>query len=181
MRLYYNYQMETANQSAIIRKSNHLHMKFKPNYLIIPLVTIVTAFLGSTITRNGMDWYYYVLGRPTVIPPTWVFPLVWNIIFICTTISALIIWNHRKNSYFWWIIGLFIANAILNIFWSFLFFNLHLLKASFFEMFFLEATIVALMIMTWKTSKIASYLLLPYLIWVAIATYFTYQIILLNA
>lgn len=168
-------------------------MGLKPNYLIIPLIAVTTALFGGAVTGNGMDWYNYVLIRPEITPPKWIFPVVWNFIFLCTTISALIIWNHgkykksflwellhRKNPYFWWTIGLFISNAVLNVFWSFLFSNLHLLTAAFIEMFFLEATVVALTAMTYKTSKIASALLLPYGIWVAFAGYLTYQIVVLN-
>lgn len=165
----------------------------KPNYLLIPLITILVALFGSAFTGPGMDWYDTLI-RPNLTPPDWVFPLAWNLIFLLTTISALIIWNKGKEKtrflwilasgkntrIYWLIIGLFIANALLNVLWSFLFFKLHFITAAFIEMFFLELTLILLHILTWRFSKLASLLLLPYTLWVGFATYLTWQIVLLN-
>lgn len=165
---------------------------FKPNYVIIPLITIAVALLGSWFNTLGMQWYDTTLIRPDLTPPKYAFPIAWNIIFICATISALMVWNKpqfeerylvifkRKTHDFNLIIGLFIANAVLNALWSLLFFTFNLIGAALIEMFFLEATIFILMWLIWRHSKIASLLLLPYLLWVGFATYLTYLIYTLN-
>jgi len=170
-------------------------MKLKPNYLVIPLVTVLVAVSGSFFTTAGMPWYDTELVQPELTPPDWIFPIAWNTIFILATISALIVWNtgkpkygffsflkskKSKEHYFWLTIGLFVANAFLNVFWSFLFFYLHLIKAAFVEMFFLEISIIALMITTFRYSKWASLALLPYAAWVAFASYLTWLILSLN-
>lgn len=157
-------------------------MSLKPNYFIIPLVTIATAALGSFLTSSGMSWYDTQLIQPAITPPKIAFPIAWNIIFILTTISALIIFNSKKASKIRkrLIADLFIANAALNVLWSLLFFNLRLLTPALVEMVLLEMTLVALMMLIWRTSKLSSLLLLPYAIWVAFATYLTSQIVLLN-
>jgi tryptophan-rich sensory protein len=165
-------------------------MKFKPNYVIIPLIVILAAMLGSWFSTQGMPWYDTELIQPSFTPPKWLFPIAWNTIFICTTASALIFWNKgtgekqflwflvqkKTTGKHWWIISLFIANAILNVLWSFLFFQLHLIGASLIEMLLLEATVIALIALLWKISRTASLLLLPYVLWVAIATYLAYSI-----
>lgn len=159
-------------------------MRIKKNYFIIPLVVIATAAIGGWFTSNGMSWYDTRLIQPSLTPPKWAFPLAWNTIFILVTISALIIWNIKKNKkqekLMSVITGLFISNAILNAGWSLLFFQLQGILPAFVEMFFLIATLVLLVYYTWKISKFASLLLLPYLLWISFATYLTYLILMLN-
>lgn len=169
-------------------------MKFKPNYIIIPLITIAVAVIGSVFTSSGMQWYDSEVIKPVLNPPKWIFPVVWNTIFILTTISALIAWNKRyvENRFllifkkkqidviFVFVIGLFIANAIFNVLWSLLFFTLHQLSLALFEMIILEITILIIMVLLWKRSKLASLLLIPYAAWVGFATYLTFQIVILN-
>ena len=155
-------------------------MKIKANYFIIPAITIFVAVAGSFFTRAGMAWYDTMLIQPALTPPKWAFPIAWNTIFILTTISALIIWNKKKAKDRSFIIGLFLINAALNIMWSLLFFQLHLIAAAFTEMFLLIFTLILLVLLIWKTSKTAALLLLPYLFWVSFATYLTYQIWILN-
>ncbi|MBU2524700.1 tryptophan-rich sensory protein [Patescibacteria group bacterium] len=176
-------------------------MKIKPNYFLIPLITILVAVIGSSFTSSGMLWYKTTIIRPELTPPNWAFPIAWNLIFVCATISALIIYNKREDEnfalsllekiinlfrhkkpdlIFRWIIVLFVINAILNVTWSLLFFNLHLIQASLAEMIALNGTTLALIILMWERSKTASLLLTPYAIWVGFATYLTYQIWILN-
>lgn len=158
-------------------------MKFKPYWSLIPLSTVLVAGLGSYFSANGMDWYDTVLITPEgLTPDKWVFPVAWNLIFIATTLSALLIWNKSKrDARFKWIMGLFGANAVLNVAWNALFFGMREIQIAFIEMLFLEASILALLILNWKISKTASALLLPYLAWVGFASFLTYQILLFNS
>ena len=154
-------------------------MKLKPNHIVIPSITVLVAIVGSWITQGGMEWYKTELIQPGFTPPDWAFPIAWNIIFILTTISVLIVWNKkspRKNL----IVTLFGLNAFLNVLWSVLFFGDHLVFPAFVEMIFLELTLVALIPLIWKVSKAASLMLLPYLLWVGFATYLTHLINVLN-
>lgn len=167
-------------------------MKIRPHYIVIPLIVVAVALIGSALTSAGMDWYD-TITKPALNPPNWAFPIAWNIIFIATAASAIIFWNKAiKRKVLWfefykslseksiWITILFLSNAILNILWSFLFFTQHLILASLIEMIFLEASIIALIIMLRPMSRISAYLLLPYALWVGFATYLTYTIYAVN-
>ncbi|MFA4942977.1 MAG: TspO/MBR family protein [Patescibacteria group bacterium] len=99
-----------------------MKLKFKPNYIIIPLITILVAAIGNLITSMGMSWYNS-LNFPAFVPSGSFIGLVWTIIFILTTISALRFYNKFDNSPNFTVISLlFFNNAFLNIFWSSLFF-----------------------------------------------------------
>lgn len=151
-------------------------MKIKLNYVIIPLVTIIVGILGKLIIQGQTGWYFS-LNLPSITPPKIVFPIVWKIIFILSTISALIIWNRTKNKF---IISLFAINAFLNIFWSFLFFGQHLIRLALLDAILLTIVNYILVFSTYKYSKIASFLILPYAIWTTFAVYLNYLILILN-
>ena len=152
----------------------------KINYFIIPLITLIVAFSGSFLTSGGMAWYK-TIKLPKIAPPGYFIGIVWTIIFILTTISALLFWNKApRDSRFNTIAIIFLINAFLNVFWSYLFFNQHQILASIIEMIILDITVIVLIFFLWPISKLASYLLMPYAAWVAFATYLAYRILLLN-
>ncbi|MEM4263633.1 MAG: TspO/MBR family protein [Candidatus Woesearchaeota archaeon] len=155
-------------------------MIIKPNYIIIPIITIAVSVIGSMITSKGMQWYK-TINLPSFTPPGSFIGAVWTMIFILATISALIVWNKMpQEGNFWWIIALFLINAGLNVFWSYLFFGKHMLNVAFIEAGLLDLTVITLIILIWPVSRLAAGLLIPYAAWVAFATYLSYIIWSLN-
>ena len=75
---------------------------------------------------------------------------------------------------------LYLVNGGLNILWSVLYFQMHRPDWSFIECFFLWSSVLSLILYQWKISKWASTLVMPYLVWVTIATVLNWQIIVLN-
>ena len=149
-------------------------------YYIIPAVVAVAA-LGSWLTSFGIPGWYNTLTLPSIAPSGGVIGTVWTIIFILSGIAVLLIWNARKKiEHYGWIIGLLIANAVLNVAWSYIFFVQHLLFWAIMEMVVLNLTTLAVMVLGWRRARLAVWLLLPYFVWVSFATYLAYQIWFLN-
>lgn len=156
-------------------------MKIKLNYFVIPIITIFTALSGSLLTSGGMGWYK-TINLPEIAPAGSFIGSVWTIIFILSAWSVIIFWNKRednKNTKI--IITLFIVNALLNIFWCFLFFGVHLIGWSIIEMILLNLVNLSLIILLWKKYLFSAMLLTPYFIWVSFATYLAYSIWKLNS
>ena len=152
----------------------------KINYIVIPLITVIVASVGSFLTAGGMDWYK-TIEKPAWTPPGGVTGAVWTLIFILTTISALIVWNKGKqNKYFWLIIAVFLVNGFLNAFWSYLFFWKGLIGPAVWEAGLLGFSVLVLIAFIWRAFKTASLLLVPYFLWVVFATFLTYRVFLLN-
>ncbi|MFH0852087.1 MAG: TspO/MBR family protein [bacterium] len=155
----------------------------KLNYIIIPLITIATALLGSILTSGGMDWYK-IIAKPSWTPPGSFIGAVWTILFILATISALAVFNSSlregQAGRLKLIVAIFILNAILNVSWSLLFFNQHLLGAAVFEAGLLGLSVVALVILIWPVSRLSASLLIPYAAWVFFATFLTYKVLIMN-
>lgn len=158
--------------------NNKIHMK--PNYLLIPLVTIIAALSGSWITSAGMLWYHKI-HLPGWTPAGSLIGIVWTILFILATISALLVYNLiPKGKKRRQIMYAFLINAILNAGWSALFFGWHLVGWAIIEAAILALSVLALIILTWPRSKAAAVMLMPYLAWVCFATYLTYSVWSLN-
>lgn len=154
-------------------------MKFRLNYIIIPIIIALVALIGNLVTSRGMVWYD-TLTLPQSAPPGWFIGAVWTIIFILSTVSLLLFWNSKeKKSKL--LIYLLILNAILNVLWSVLFFGFYLLGWAFIEMIVLNIVNILITIIFWKKHRISGILWLPYIIWVGFATYLAYSIFSLNS
>lgn len=152
----------------------------KSNYLVIPLVTLAVAALGRLMTAGGLVWYS-TLNLPSWTPPAETIGLVWTAIFVFSAISALIVWNTMEfDGGALLVIGLFLVNAGLNVFWSVLFFQWHYLGPAVIEAATLCLTVLILILAVRPISAVASALLVPYAVWTAFATYLTYAVWTLN-
>ena len=154
----------------------------KWNYVIIPLVVLAVAILGSYFTSLTMDWYN-ALKLPKIAPAGAFIGMVWTIIFILLAISALIYFNHANVSNtksYTLILVLFIINAILNIAWSYIFFASKMPGSALLELVFLDLSVFLLIIFIWPISILSALLLVPYGLWVTFAGYLNYLIWVLN-
>ncbi len=138
-------------------------------FILCLIIVYLVAFLGSLFTspNTNTDWYNSI--RPSITPPNWVFPIVWNILFFLIACSLYLSWinsNKKDRTKLAWIFGI---NFFLNILWSVLYFGLKNPLLSFFELILLEASIIWMILITKKISKKSAWLLVPYLIWVVFA------------
>lgn len=156
----------------------------KTKAIIISIISVVlTAFLGSIFTSTNVNGWYRTINLPSLVPPNYVFPIAWNILFILMIISFyLILINNTKKNYnirkiaIW----LFSIQLIFNILWSLLFFELNLLLIASIEIILLEALILSTIIYFYKINKVSAYLLIPYFLWVLFATFLTISVFILN-
>ena len=66
-------------------------------FIICLLIVFLVAFLGSIFTSSGVNSLWYDSIKPKITPPNWVFPLVWNILFLLIAISLFFAWTRAKN------------------------------------------------------------------------------------
>jgi tryptophan-rich sensory protein len=152
-------------------------MKERVNWKVLIACFVIVYFvagIGSIFTTKAVssDWYQTI--KPSITPPNYVFPVVWNILFLLITFSLYIVWinsNKKKKTKIAWVFGI---NFILNIFWSFLYFYLKNPKFAFFELILLWFSILSMIIISWEINKKSAYLLIPYLIWVSFAGILNY-------
>ena len=140
------------------------------NQLKFTLLFIVINFSGLAIGNffmdNGpmKDWYINLNKAPWT-PPSWVFGVAWTFIMICFSVylgKLFTTENTLKNR------TLFLSQFILNVSWNFIFFNKQLIFLG-----LINITLLTIILFTYFfTSNLKSYkyFLLPYILWLCIAT-----------
>lgn len=140
-------------------------------------LTFLTAFLGSLVTTPSISTWYANLQKPFFNPPNWIFGPVWTLLFFLMAISFYLVWLEKgllKEKV------IFIIHLIVNFFWSFSFFYLHLPALALAMIIVLWSVILWLILKFYKISKTASYLLIPYFLWVSFASLLNLAIVWLN-
>ncbi len=154
----------------------------KPNYLVIPALVILVSFAGSAPTSPELGGWYKSLRLPAIAPPGGVIGAIWVTIFMLSAIALLLVWNRMpRNRLFPRVIFWFVLNGVLNVGWSWVFFNRHWIGSAVLVAAGLELTVLALVLLLWKSMRPAAFLLLPYAAWVLFAIYLNYTIWALNA
>lgn len=141
------------------------------------LIPLLAGFLGSYFTTPAISTWYVDIIKPELNPPNWIFAPVWTTLYILMGVSFYLILEKRKNLLPILIFGI---QIILNTTWSFLFFGIQRLDLAFANIILLWISILVMIIIFYRLSKISGYLLFPYIIWVTFAGYLNYAIWMLN-
>ena len=124
---------------------------------------------------NSVNSSWYESIRPSITPPNWVFPVVWNILFFLIAISLYLSLITVKDKTLKLKLKIvFGINLFLNVLWSFFYFYLKKPDFAFFELIFLWLSIISMIYITWKINKKSAWLLVPYLLWVSFAGILNY-------
>lgn len=144
------------------------------------LLYILTPLIGGSIVgliiNKSIDYNYLV--NPPLSPPSYLFPIVWSILYLLIGTSYYI---YRKNNNDDSLtIRLYYIQLILNYLWSIIFFTLKLRTLAVIWIIVLAITIIYLMIRFYKEERTSFYLFIPYILWVLFATYLNIGIVVLN-
>ncbi|MGP1354121.1 MAG: TspO/MBR family protein [Parasphingopyxis sp.] len=147
--------------------------------LVAALAAALIAFLGATIT--DLDGWYRTLEQPGWAPPDYVYGMAWTTIFALIALAGVTAWRRTPTTQASdMLIGLFALNGFLNILWSLLFFRAQRPDWALIELVALWISIVVLIVVCARYSKLAAILLLPYLAWVTVAGMLNWEVVQLN-
>jgi len=147
-------------------------------FAISLLSPFLFAFIGQVFTTPSISTWYATLNKLSFSPPNWLFGPVWTILYLLMGISLYLIWSKSKKNFF--LVKLFYLHLAINSLWSILFFGLKNPTLALIDIIALFAFIVFFVYKFYPINKTASYLLLPYLLWVSFASILNLSIVLLN-
>ncbi len=144
-------------------------------------VCFLAAGIGSVFTASAIDTWYTTLQKPFFNPPNWVFGPVWTLLYLLMGISLYLVWitnigREKKQQ----AITFFFIQLALNVLWSILFFGLKSPSAAFVGIVLLWLAIFLTIKNFLKISRVAGWLLVPYIAWVSFASVLNLSIIILN-
>ncbi len=149
--------------------------------LLVWLGFVVASFsagaIGGWATGPAISGWYAGLAKPSWNPPGWVFGPVWTALYLLMGTAAWVAWRSGAPASAWWAFGL---QLLLNALWSVLFFGLKRPDLALVEIVLLALAIGWCALSFASASKLAGWMMAPYLAWVLFATVLNATIWLLN-
>lgn len=136
---------------------------------------------GAFATSPEIAGWYRTINKPSWNPPDFVFGPVWTTLYVLMGVSAWLVWKPAGFRAAAAPLAIFAGQLGLNCAWSFIFFGAHQPGWAFGEIVLLWLAIVATMVAFARRSRLACWLLSPYLAWVSFASVLNFAIWRLNA
>jgi translocator protein len=150
--------------------------------LIVSILACLTAGgIGSLFTFKAIPTWYRSLKKPRYTPPNGAFGPVWTILYVLMGISVFLVWDRgldASGAIFAFV--LFWIQLVINSLWSVIFFGMKSRGGGVVTVTVLWLLILATMIAFFRVSSWAAALLIPYIVWVSIASYLNIGVWMLN-
>jgi len=152
--------------------------------LPFPLVATISLALTLAVASSGSlfrpDAWYEGLRKPKRMPPGWVFPVVWTVLYVLMAFAAAEVYVHYDARLRTWALTLYALQLVANALWSWLFFGLHQPLWALWDLILLWILVLGCILTFAQIDTLAALLLLPYGFWLLIALYLNAATWLLN-
>ncbi|WP_440225316.1 TspO/MBR family protein [Dokdonella sp. MW10] len=143
-------------------------------FLVFLALVAVAAAFGSL---SRPDEWYRALVKPSFNPPDALFAPVWTILYAAIAVAG---WRVYRRVGWDYSLGLWGIQLALNAAWTPLFFGAHRIDLALVDIALLDVFVVATLVAFFRRDRIAAWLLVPYLGWIAFATLLTATLLRLN-
>ena len=148
---------------------------WKTALITVPLIVGAGTLIGYVSDSGYSNEWFAGLGKPAFMPPGWAFGVVWAAIYALMGIALAIVLaeppSSRRRDALW----LFGGQLAFNYAWSPVFFGMQMIDVAL-------LVIVVMLLMATVTANyfrrlrpVAGWLLLPYLLWLCLATALNYE------
>lgn len=143
-------------------------MKLTKNVALFLLINFGALVIGNWLMANGprTDWYLNLDKAPWT-PPGWFFGFAWTTIMICFSFYMAYLYQLSLNTK---LKILFLFQFVCNVIWNYIFFNQHLVFLGLVCIFMLTVIVGKFLFDYKDLLKTKSLLVLPYFIWLCVAT-----------
>ncbi len=138
--------------------------------LVSIMLPLSMGTIAGMFTAQSVPEWYATLNRPSFNPPNWIFGPVWTTLYVLMGISLFLIWKQDVSKERNLAILFFLIQLILNFVWSFIFFYFNMIGFALVEIILLWISIAMMLVLFYKIKPMATYINIPYLLWVTFAT-----------
>ena len=147
----------------------------RTSLLTVPAIVIVGTLIGYWSNSGFSNAWYFPLQKPSFQPPGWMFGVVWTVLYSLLGIALAFVINtppskDRRDAL--WLFG---GQLALNFAWSPVFFGMHMIDVAL-------VVIVVMLVLALtaaryfrRLNKVAGWLMLPYLLWLCLASALNYE------
>jgi tryptophan-rich sensory protein len=153
-------------------------MKLVASSIGVALVLIYVV--GSGLWVNTGDGWYRGLNQPSWQPPDFIFGIIWPYNFIVLGFAAVIVSQRLSPvlvSVYLSVFALSVASALT---WAYQFYRPHNLEAASIALTCVAVLTIALVVIASRASWPLAFALLPYPLWVSIASFLSWTYARLN-
>lgn len=145
-------------------------------YIKSILLPVIIGLIIGLITSNAID--YNSLVQPSWAPPSFLFPIVWTILYVLMGVSYGILKSNsltdeKTNTIYY-------LQLLVNALWSIFFFVFKWRLFSFIWILLLIILVILMIKEFYKKNKLAGLLQIPYLLWITFASFLNLAVYLLN-
>lgn len=140
----------------------------------------ISAF-GVLAASSALGHWYQSLAKPTWNPPQAVFGPVWTALYLIMAIAAWLVWRRGSETEVIPAMTAYFGQLVLNVLWPLIFFGLRAPGWAVIDILFLWIAILVSMLQFGRVSRLAAWLLVPYLAWVTFASALNITIWRINA
>lgn len=153
-------------------------MKFASTFIFFLGLNFGALFLGNILMNNGAtsDWYLSLNKAPWT-PAGWVFGAAWTSVMLFFSVYMTFLYQNLKTQK---VILLYSVHLLLNISWNFIFMNKHMTILGLIDISLLTILIFYFLIAYNKILNNMRFFVLPYCIWLLIATSLNLYIVIYN-
>ena len=160
-------------------------MNLKRKIQYVPLaaalaIPLAVGGLSAWLTQDGMKQFQYV-AQPPLSPPSWVFPVVWTILYILMGVASYFVWTAgagpARRDRALTVYGLSLA---ANLLWPIVFFTMRMYLPAFLLLLVLWILAAVSALLFSCIDNRAGKLMIPYIVWLSFAAYLNIGVWLLN-
>ena len=148
---------------------------WKKALVTVPAIVVVGSLMGIVSNSGFENGWYAALDKPAFQPPGWAFGVVWTTLYTMLGIAVAAILDEPPSPLRRTALTLFFVQLAINFAWSPIFFGARMIDVAL-------VTILVMLIMATATANlfrrirpIAGWLMLPYLLWLCVATALNYE------
>jgi tryptophan-rich sensory protein len=154
--------------------SVHRHHTYTPRQSALGLaawlgVTFAAAAVGAAGSSSAREFYGMLLDRPPWAPPGWLFGPVWTLLYALMAVAVWRVWQHGGWRRQRGALVLYLLQLGVNALWSWLFFAWRLGMWACVDIALLSGLVAVMIAVFAQRSRLAPWLLAPYLAWLAYA------------
>lgn len=148
--------------------------------LLIYVISAELAGAVSALLAGDFSGFFVTYKAPPLLPPPWLFVVVWVILYALMGVSAYIVHssgaeNSKRALTLYWV------QLFVNFCWSIIFFRFEALWFAVIAVILLLALVFAMVICFRRINRVAGNINIPYLLWVSFASYLTIATALINS
>jgi len=165
----------------LLASSGQLRASFIRWLLVCIPVVVVLGFLSGRAAQSGPgNPWFDELVKPALYPPPITFAIVWTVLYVMLGTALALVLSARGARGRGIAFAVFVVQFALNLAWSPVFFAAHQMTAALILIAVLLLVAIVTAVLFWRIRPGAGALLLPYLLWLAFATYLNFAFLQAN-